>query len=138
MTSSDNHVSIKDVGNAGRASASRRPPSLHKSLGDKRFHLDKKRGRRHVCDRCFQVVTYGSQARPFDGTFLVALPSKVPPHIREEMWAQGVHDFTWICTQCLFDDSDCDNMTIDEFREILEIDYVELRQARTKPKGVSL
>ena len=55
-------------------------------------------------------------------------------HVMEKMWERGQRDFTWICTRRLFDDSGCNNMTIDEFRAILEIDRVRQRQARTKNK----
>ena len=64
------------------------------------------------------------------------MPPKVPLHILKIMWEQWKHDFTWICTHCLLDHSDYDN--IDDFREHLKIDCVEFRQARTKPNMFSL
>ena len=46
------------------------------------------------------------------------------------MYEKAEHDFTWICTNCLYEVSDYTD--IEEFREHIGIDFTKQRQKRTK------
>jgi hypothetical protein len=121
---------------AERAPRVRKPATLHKELGDDRFHKDKKRGRKHVCDNCCELITFHSQARPFDGQYLAILPGETSTERKKIMYEQGDHDFTWVCTQCLFESSD--HADLEEFRQELGNDCVQYRQTRTQPNTFTL
>jgi len=107
----------------------RLPISLKHELGDRRFHKSVRKGRAHVCDSCHKLVKWQSQAFPFDGQWAAGLPTEGDPSQYEAMWDQGLHDFTWICTYCLFENSYFNDL--DAFRIHIGIDHVGQRQQRT-------
>ena len=107
----------------------RKPASLKTELGDNRFHWNAKHGRQHVCDACQDLFQYQSPAHPFDGQWIVKLPSGKRQDELQAMYEQGRHDFSWICTSCQFETSDYTDIA--EFRKYLGIDHTEYRQKRT-------
>merc|ERR1712026_23567 len=112
----------------------RKPPTLKKELGDNRFDYRTRNGRKHVCDACCELYTYQSQARPFDGQWIHPFPLKKRTEELYSMYANGDHDFTWVCTTCLFEQSGYTDIEV--FRKTLDIDFTEDRQERTtdRPK----
>ena len=105
------------------------PPYLKEAKGDSRFERKKKTERRHVCDFCEKLYHYNSQAQPFDGKYIHPLPEGIPREQFYLMWFLGKHDFTWVCTSCLFTFNDEDK-DLHAYRAQIHKENIESRMRR--------
>ena len=103
--------------------------------GDDRFHKSLKHGRQFACDSCAEVFGWQSEyGVPFDGDWTQPAPTNKKGQGYANMlalWTAGLHDCTWICTNCSFDqDANADDIA--KFREAISAPYLKQRQGRTK------
>ena len=75
-----------------------RPPSKHED--DTRFGYQKKY-RKCICDACGDLKEKQGWVLTFAGNYVRRTWPELCPSEMEEAWLKGLHDFTWLCIDCI-------------------------------------